>query len=86
MGPSRQTTGGPDSLPASRAAAAGDAEALRQGQRSAAIAQVRALMADYGLSTAEVAGTAPALGPKEAATHRGPAPGRTGRSRGLDPR
>ena len=86
MGSSRQPTAGLGGLPDCRAEADGNAEALRREQRSTAVAQVRALMADYGLSAAEVAGTAPTPGSKEAATHRGPAPGRMGRSRGLDSR
>jgi hypothetical protein len=78
MGASRQTTAGPSGRPAWRAEADRQAQALAREQRSAAVAQARALMADDGLSAADVAGKAPARGSKGDARHCSPAPGRMG--------
>ena len=65
------------------------AEAQRE-QRSAAIAQIRALMTEYGLSLADIgsrAAAAPARRPsgKVAAKYRNAATGETWSGRGLQP-
>jgi hypothetical protein len=65
-------------------AGSGPDAVLWREQRSTAVAQVRALMADYGLSAADVAGRPLAQGTKENPRHRGPASGRRGGGRGLD--
>ncbi len=66
------------------------AEAQRAA-RSDAIAKVKALMAEYGLTAADLAGKAPAAakpeaGKKVAAKYRDPASGQTWTGRGLKPK
>ena len=64
-------------------------ETQRQ-ERADAIARVRALMAEYGLSAAEIAGKAPAPrkpeGRRIAPKYRNPETGETWSGRGLQPR
>jgi DNA-binding protein H-NS len=66
------------------------AEAQRAA-RADAIAKVKALMAEYGLSAADLAGKAPAApkaegGKKVAAKYRDPATGQSWTGRGLKPK
>lgn len=64
------------------------AEAQRE-ERSQAIAQIRSLMAQYGLTLADIAGKAAApaaAGPKVAPKYRDPATGATWSGRGLQPK
>ena len=68
-------------------------ESLGREQRGAAIAQVKALMADHGLTAADLAGKAPASGKnsaakgsKVAAKYRDPESGTTWSGRGLKPK
>lgn len=65
------------------------AEAQRAA-KSDAIAKVKALMAEYGLSAADLAGKAAAVkaegGKKVAAKYRDPASGQTWSGRGLKPK
>ena len=60
-------------------------------ERSAAIAQIKALMAQHGLSLADIGGRSPAPqvkagGSKVAAKYRDPATGTTWSGRGLQPK
>jgi DNA-binding protein H-NS len=67
---------------------------IAEAQRSAradAIAKVKALMAEYGLTAADLSGRAPAApnaegGKKVAAKYRDPATGQTWTGRGLKPK
>jgi DNA-binding protein H-NS len=67
---------------------------IAEAQRSAradAIAKVKSLMAEYGLTAADLAGRAPAApktetGKKVAAKYRDPASGQTWSGRGLKPK
>ena len=66
---------------------------IAEAQRSAkadAIAKVKALMAEYGLSAADLAGKTPSVkaegGKKVAAKYRDPASGQTWSGRGLKPK
>lgn len=67
---------------------------IAEAQRTAkadAIAKVKALMAEYGLTAADLAGKAPAgpkaePGKKVAAKYRDPATGQTWTGRGLKPK
>ena len=69
------------------------AEAQRE-ERSAAVAKIRALMAEYGLTAADVAGKGPAAprakvtsnGGKVAPKYRNAATGETWSGRGLQPK
>lgn len=66
------------------------AETQRQ-ERSDAIAKVKSLMAEYGLSAADIAGKvapapkAPSAGKKVAPKYRNPSTGETWTGRGLQP-
>lgn len=66
---------------------------MQRNERSEAIAQVRSLMAQYGLSMADIAAKAggpkisgPKAGAKVAAKYRNPATGDTWSGRGLKPK
>jgi DNA-binding protein H-NS len=66
---------------------------MQQNERSDAIAQVRSLMAQHGLSVADIASKAggpkisgPKMGAKVAAKYRNPATGDAWSGRGLKPK
>jgi DNA-binding protein H-NS len=70
-----------------RAALERQIEATRKQERADAIAKVRALMTEYGLTAADLGGKAPAkpAGGKVAAKYRNAATGESWSGRGLQP-
>jgi DNA-binding protein H-NS len=78
-------------LLAKKAALEQEIEATQKRERQEAIAKVKALMAEYGLTAADIAGKAPAKpssgkGAKVAAKYRNAATGDTWSGRGLQPK
>jgi DNA-binding protein H-NS len=76
-------------LMAQRAALEKQIEETQQRERSDAIAKVRSLMADYGLTIADLSGRAkgvPKAPSKVAAKYRNKATGETWSGRGLKPK
>ena len=75
-----------------QAAIAREIEALKRQGKSQAVAQVKALMAEYGLTTADVAGASIRKtegsngGKKVAPKYRNPQTGQTWTGRGLKPK
>jgi DNA-binding protein H-NS len=74
-------------LLAQKAALEEQIAATRREERQAAIAQIKALMAEHGLTQADLGARAkPASGAKVAAKYRNKATGETWSGRGLQPR
>jgi DNA-binding protein H-NS len=78
-------------LLAKKAALEQEIEATQKRERQDAIAKVKALMAEYGLSAADIAGKAPSKassgkGSKVAAKYRNATTGDTWSGRGLQPK
>jgi DNA-binding protein H-NS len=77
-------------LMAQRAALEKQIEQAQHEQRSSAIAQIRALMAEHGLTAADLSAKSPTpkktAGKKVAAKYRNKATGETWSGRGLQPR